>query len=148
MKKTFLTSQFDSPDKSPGFLLWQTYNKWQRLQTAALLQVGLTHMQFVLLAGVCWLEKQDNRVTQKRLAQHACIDPMMTSQVVRTLQKQGYITRVSNRNDQREMLLSTTQKGRDSIKKALIVVEQIDHTFFAALSDKNGFTQALITLIE
>src|SRR5437870_13573109 len=126
MKKSFLTSKFDTPDKSVGFLLWQTYNRWHRIQSAALAPLGLTHVQFVLLAVTCWLEKQGESVTQIRLANTACTDPMMTSQVVRTLAKHGYITRIVNQGDQRERLLSATVKGKDLLKKALIAVENVD----------------------
>lgn len=47
--------QFASPDDSPGFLLWQVSNLWQRKMKAELSDLGLTHVQFVLLAGIVWL---------------------------------------------------------------------------------------------
>ena len=43
-------------DDSPGFLLWQVTNKWQAAQRAALKPFGLTHVQFVLLASLTWLD--------------------------------------------------------------------------------------------
>ena len=42
---------FESPDDSPGFLLWQVTNLWQRRIRAALEPLGLTHVQFVFVAG-------------------------------------------------------------------------------------------------
>lgn len=49
---------FKHPDDSPGFLLWQLTNQWQREQRKALNKIGLTHGQFVVLANVLWLSSQ------------------------------------------------------------------------------------------
>src|SRR5262249_4571528 len=39
---------------SLGFLLWHATLRWQRLLSAALRPLGLTHVQFVLLAVLWW----------------------------------------------------------------------------------------------
>jgi DNA-binding MarR family transcriptional regulator len=72
-------------DDSPGLLLWQVTNRWQAAQRAALRPFDLTHVQFVLLASLTWLDSDRPPVTQKQLAEHAATDPMMTSQVLRAL---------------------------------------------------------------
>ena len=70
--------------QSPGFLLWRTTLRWQRLMTAALRPFNLTHVQFVLLASTWWLTRVAGETpNQRRLAEHAGTDAMMTSQVVR-----------------------------------------------------------------
>ncbi len=73
---------------SPGFLLWHATLRWQRAVAAALRPLGLTHVQFVLLAGGWWLSQGDRWPSQRELADHAGTDRMMTSQVVRTLERQ------------------------------------------------------------
>jgi DNA-binding MarR family transcriptional regulator len=124
-------SKFDTPDQSPGFLLWQVTCHWQRLQREALAKVKLTHVQFVLLACTSWLEHQKEKVTQIRLASQAGTDPMMTSQVVRTLEKKGLVSRIKDAADSRAMVLSTTEKGKDLAKMALQIVEEVDKNFFS-----------------
>ncbi len=47
MKKS-MNFEFKHPDQSPGFLLWQLTNQWQRLQRSALAKLNLTHGQFVV----------------------------------------------------------------------------------------------------
>jgi hypothetical protein len=42
------------PGASPGFLLWRVGLAWQRLMTATLKPLDLTHVQFVLLASSWW----------------------------------------------------------------------------------------------
>ena len=82
-----LATEFDRPTESPGLLLWQVTNRWQQAQRAALKPYGLTHVQFVVLASLTYLAV-DGPVTQKALADHAALDPMMTSQVLRALEWQ------------------------------------------------------------
>jgi hypothetical protein len=79
-------SRFERADDSPGFLLWQLTNLWQQRMRSALAPLGITHVQFVLLASVAWLENSDKLVSQASLSRHAHTDVMMTSQVVRTLE--------------------------------------------------------------
>ena len=63
-------SQFEGPEQSPGFLLWQVSANWRRLIEVALAEIGLTHPQFVLLASLGWLNRNQSEVTQVELARH------------------------------------------------------------------------------
>jgi DNA-binding MarR family transcriptional regulator len=127
-----LATGFDSPDESPGFLLWQVTNRWQQAQRAALKPLGLTHVQFVLLATLSW-HQADGPVTQRRLADAAATDPMMTSQVLRTLESAGLIERGEHPADKRANALVATAAGRALADRAVTVVEACDREFFAPL---------------
>ena len=59
-------SAFDTPQQSPGFLLWRVTLSWQRRMRAALAPHDLTHVQFVLLASLWWLQEHSGRPTQVR----------------------------------------------------------------------------------
>src|SRR3954469_2227589 len=95
-----LATEPESADASPGLVLWQLTNRWQAAQRAALKPFGLTHVQFVLLASLTWLDA-DEPVTQRRLADHAATDPMMTSQVIRVLAERGLVLRTPHPDDAR-----------------------------------------------
>lgn len=140
-------SQFALPEESPGFLLWKTTNLWQKKQREALSSLGLTHVQFVLLAGIYWLEKNKEKVSQVRLSAHASTDPMMTSQVVRVLQEKKLILRVRDPIDSRAWVLSTTNRGKQLAPQAIAIVEEVDREFFSPLSREEkslvSFLQAL-----
>ena len=101
------------PENSPGFLLWQVANQWQRLQRSTLEPLGLTHVQFVLLAGLAWLSRKENDVTQARLAAFCKTDAMMTSQVVRSLEAGGFVARAPHPTDIRARQLRVTAKGAE-----------------------------------
>lgn len=62
-----LGSDYTAAHDSPGLLLWQVTNTWQAAQRAALRPYDLTHVQFVLLASLTWLNS-DTPVTQRELA--------------------------------------------------------------------------------
>ena len=130
--------------ESSGFLLWQVTTLWQRKITAALQPYDVTHTQFVLLASTLWLAQSEENITQIRLAKHAKLDIMMTSQVLRTLETKGWITRAEHPFDSRAKTIVLTDAGRELAKIIIPVVEQVDVRFFSQQTlDKNTFNQAL-----
>jgi DNA-binding MarR family transcriptional regulator len=141
-----LATRHDSAQESPGFLLWQVTNRWQAAQRAALGPLGLTHVQFVLLASLAWLEG-DGPVTQRRLADHAATDPMMTSQVLRALERRGLLERTAHPGDGRARALATTAAGRALANRAVVVVEACDDDFFAPLPNGVDLAGALRSLL-
>ena len=141
-----LATGYDSPDQSPGLLLWQVTNRWQAAQRAALKPFDLTHVQFVLLAALTYLQAS-GPVTQKTLADMAATDPMMTSQVLRALEGRGLVHRPAHPTDRRARAVAVTDTGRDLANRAVVAVEACDAAFFAGLGDNLPvFAAALRTL--
>lgn len=130
---------------SPGFVLWRISNLWQRSQREALEPLDLTPVQFVLLESVVEL-RSDEPVTQKRLADHAKTDPMMTSQVVRTLESKGLLRRSVHPGDKRAVSLEMTARGRKTLDRAIAAVNAIDVRFFDAV-DPGSLVEALEALV-
>lgn len=125
-------SRFAGPAASPGFLLWQVASAWQRAIQAALDPLDLTHAQFVLLATVVWLEAESPvvPVTQTVVATHTATDAVMTSEVMRTLERKGYVERTAHPDDARAKRLISTAAGRRLVRRALPLVEAVDAQFF------------------
>ena len=128
-------SRFAGPRESPGFLLWKATNAWQRSLRDALAELELTHVQFVLLAGLAWLDRGGAVVTQVELARHAGTDVMMTSQVLRALESRGLVERRPHPEDRRARSLAVTAEGRALALRAVPRVEAVDAAFFAAAGD-------------
>lgn len=123
--------RFKRPEDSPGFLLWQLTNQWQRQQRDALIKLKLTHAQFVVLAGVLWLSSTSKEpVTQKHVAELTKIDKMSMSDLVTTLTKKKFLQRSSHKQDKRAYSLALTAKGKALVLKAIPIVENIDMEFF------------------
>jgi MarR family transcriptional regulator, organic hydroperoxide resistance regulator len=134
-----LPALFGSPDASPGWLLWQASNAWQRRQRDALRTLGLSYVQFLLLSGVVWLaEREEGPVTQVRLARHTRTDAMMTSQVVRALQARKLLRRVPHTADSRALTLAPTAAGRRLARQAIHIVHATDQDFFGDSGPRLG----------
>ncbi|MFY9916348.1 MAG: MarR family transcriptional regulator [Nocardioidaceae bacterium] len=141
-----LHSEFAEAADSPGRLLWQVTNAWQAAQRAALRPFDLTHVQFVLLASLTWLA-DGPPTTQRKLAEFANADPMMTSQVLRTLEAKGLVERLPHPTDARARALTVTSAGIELANRANLAVEYTDHRYFSALGDdRKAFTQMLLRL--
>jgi DNA-binding MarR family transcriptional regulator len=127
-----LPTRLPGPAASPGFLLWKVSNAWQRAQRATLEPFGLTHSQFVLLATATWFGASET-LTQARLAELSGVDPMTTSQVVRTLELAKLVERRSHPDDPRAKAVAVTEAGRAKARQAVVGVEETDAAFFAPL---------------
>ena len=142
-----LTTAFEDASASPGLALWRVTNAWQRAVRAALAPHGITHVQFVLLASLTWMDRSAP-VTQRDLASHAATDVMMTSQVLRALETKGYITRSAHPADGRAVALAPTPAGVALANVANADVEKADADFFARLgeSERAVFLRCLLAL--
>ena len=135
-----------TPVNSAGFLLWHATLRWQRLVTASLRPLELTHVQFVLLAGCWWMTREGSPPSQIELADHAGTDVKMTSQVVRKLEQRGLITRTQDTVDSRVKRLAVTKAGAALAVKAVAVVEAADASYFADVADPDQLHAILQTL--
>ncbi|WP_129673381.1 MarR family winged helix-turn-helix transcriptional regulator [Candidatus Chloroploca sp. Khr17] len=149
MKPPTSIFQIDTPEDSPGFVLWQVSNLWQRRMNSALQAVDITHVQFVLLANIAWFTGNNETVTQIQLATQAKTDVMMTSKVLRTLEQKNLIIRETNPTDTRAKSLTLTSSGYQLLIKAVKIVEQVDNNFFASLqSHISQFNTLLLSLVD
>jgi MarR family transcriptional regulator, transcriptional regulator for hemolysin len=139
---------YEKPEESVGFLLWQITNLWQRKMNSALKELDLTHVQFALLAGVAWLERFEKPITQVRLAKYANTNIMMTSKVIRTLEKKGLILRDECEADTRAKCVSLTKEGIQRFEKALNIVRAVDEKFFENKTYDEDFIKNLVHILE
>jgi len=118
------------PAESPGFLLWHATLRWQREIARALTPLGLTHVQFVLLACAWWLNQQGEEPSQVALAAFAGTDVKMTSQVIRSLERKGLVERDVDVSDTRARRLRVSRQGARLAPRAIATVEKVDADFF------------------
>jgi len=131
------------PGESPGFLLWHVTLRWQRDMAAALTPLGLTHVQFVLLATVWWLNSHGEQPNQLAAAHHAGTDVKMTSQVLRTLETKDLLARDIDPADTRARRLRVTDAGAALAVTAIAAVDGADAAFFGATSDVAALVRLL-----
>jgi DNA-binding MarR family transcriptional regulator len=127
-----------------GFLLWHATLRWQRAVAQALRPLKLTHVQFVLLGSIWYLQREGTTPSQRELAEHAGTDPMMTSQVVRVLEQRALVERVRDSADGRVVRLRTTRAGERLAKRAVVTMDHVDRAFF----DPAGPTDEILPVLR
>jgi len=139
---------YKNSNDATGFLLYKVHNFWQREIKRNLKELNITHTQFVILASAYWLILQKGEVTQIEIAQHAKMDVMMTSNVIRTLEKKKLLKRTEHKTDTRAKLVILTQQGIDILNVAVKKVERFDREFFSNLQNEKAFNKELLRLIS
>jgi DNA-binding MarR family transcriptional regulator len=127
----------------PGFLLWHSTLRWQRQVARELLPLGLTHAQFLFLGSTWYLAGAGEGPSQSQLAAHTGCDPMMTSQVVRLLERRGLVSRRRDGGDRRALRVELTTQGRVLAERAIAVMERIDEEFFSVDASMAEVVQVL-----
>jgi len=145
-KETIFT--YKTPNDATGFLLYKAHMFWHREIKRSLKPLGLTHTQFVILANTYWLSQQNKELTQIEIAQHAKMDTMMTSNVIRTLEKKKLLKRTEHPTDTRAKIVILTENGFETLKKAVKIVEKFDLEFFNNLENNKQFNKELLNLMK
>ncbi|HEY6452210.1 MAG TPA: MarR family transcriptional regulator [Steroidobacteraceae bacterium] len=120
-----------------GFLLWQVSKLWQRHLTLALHDLNLPSTQAVILANVLRLGEEGKSVTQSLLSTATKVDPMTTSQSLRSLEQKRLITRQTTKSDLRAKHVQLTQRGRDVAFEAIARLAKVHQAFFLPLKGEN-----------
>jgi DNA-binding MarR family transcriptional regulator len=138
--------QNHSAGTTPGFLLRHATLRWQRQVTAALAASSLTHVQFLVLSSAWWLGRNGDVPKQREVAEHAGLEPVLTSQVLKVLERDGHVQRVRDTADSRAVRVAVTTEGRDLARRCVVILDRIDAEFFAEVYKTPGFLECLRTL--
>lgn len=125
-------SRHAEPGQSPGFRMWRDFMRWQRGLNTVLRPVGLTQPQFAALAVVGWLTRSTATTSQQAVIDLSDLDRMHVSQLLTRLERDGLIRRETAASDHRAKDLSLTPLGRETLARALPLVEAFDAEFFAS----------------
>lgn len=139
---------FDTPEDSPGFLLWQTTVVWQRQIKRALEPYNISHPQFVIMTTLMWFEAHHYDTTQILIVNWSKLDKMTVSKSLRKLVALGFVHRIEHETDTRAKSVSLTEKGKEMLRSLVPIVEGIDSTFFGktSLKQQKSLVQILAKL--
>lgn len=139
--------QIEKPGDQLGYLLTQVSFLKQRVTNAALKELDITYIQFVILAGTLELGEEGRTVTQQTISTERRLDKAMVSNVVKTLIEKGFLERQSHPIDKRAYTLSLTETGMEKALKGKKIARKIDKSFFAHI-DKTNFQKTLTILLQ
>jgi DNA-binding MarR family transcriptional regulator len=142
-----LKTTFKSAEDSPGFMLWKASNLLQRIHTQCLLELDVTPTQFSILTCLVYLS-QSGPVTPSGIVQHAGIDKMMVSDVLRALERKKLLKKETHPSDGRSFFVVPTALGVKLTNSAISKVEAIDAEFFRSVKDISEFHASLVALVK
>jgi MarR family transcriptional regulator, organic hydroperoxide resistance regulator len=143
---TRLNTNFRKAEDSPGFLLWKASNLLQRMHSICLSDLNITPTQFSLMTCLVYLH-QDGPVTASRIVDHAGMDKMMVSDLIKTLVKKKLVKRKPNPEDGRSFLLEPTPLGQSITNSSVLKIEALDLEFFKRVKDIVSFQRDLASLV-
>lgn len=134
MKTNDLGSEiFPKKQESLGYLLAQTAFLKQRITNAALIDLDITYMQFVILAATRELAKTHSIVNQQLISKERRIDKVMVSNVVKTLIAKKLIVRDQHPVDKRAYALRLSAEGEQKAIKGKEIAKKVDAVFFSCV---------------
>lgn len=142
-----------SAEPTPGHLVWRLSMKWRVAVDRALLPLGLTHAQYVVLSSLSFLERDGHRPTQRELADHTGLEPLYTSKLARALDAEGLIRRDRDPVDTRAIRLALTDHGREVVQPAITEVSKLLDRLMTSLGGRGdpraeAFVRDLTTLLN
>lgn len=137
----------EEPNEQLGFLLTQVSFLKQRIINAALKELDITYIQFIILAGTLELGEKNGIVTQQTISTERRLDKAMVSNVVKTLLEKGLMNRHTHPVDKRAYTLSLTDIGTEKVMRGKQIAQKIDKDFFGRI-DQKQFLQSLTILLQ
>lgn len=77
---------------------------------------------------------EEGSVTQRELAQALHVSPATMSASLKSLERQGYVTKHCGEKDSRCKMVAITQKGRDAVHRCRLALQSVDDRIFAGFS--------------
>ncbi|MFC5749964.1 MarR family winged helix-turn-helix transcriptional regulator [Actinomadura rugatobispora] len=132
-----------SAGTTPGFLLRHAALRWQREVASALAGMSLTHVQFLVLSSAWWLGREGDMPNQRAIAAHAGLEPVLTSQVLKVLERDGHISRDRDTRDARAVRVRVTENGKLLARRCVVILDKLGAEFFADAMATEGFLDAI-----
>lgn len=130
IQELFATAALGPPESAIGFVLWRLVHRYQREADRALAPLDLTQLQFMTLIMAAWLARSGEEVTQSEIARAGDIHPMQVSQVLKTLEAKGMVSRQRSASDVRAKHVGVTAAGLEALRDALPLAIDVQQRLF------------------
>ena len=138
-----------APENAVGFVLWRVMHRYTRDIDRALGPIGLTHLQFTLLAMAAWMARSGEPVTQIALARFGDVHPMQVSQVLRALDGKDLVARPRSKTDTRARHIDVTEAGVAALRQVMpLVIAEQARVFGESGKPGGDFLAALLRIDE
>jgi DNA-binding MarR family transcriptional regulator len=121
-----------------GFLIWRLSNRWRAAVDRALAPIGLTQAQYAVLAPLYGMSRDGARPSQRELADLTGLDAVYVSKLVRTLERDGFVTRSVKAADPRAVELALTGRGVAAVQESVKAVYELRERLTRPLGGNDG----------
>ena len=118
LEQLFAADLLHKPDAAVGFWIWRLSLGYQRRAEAVLKTIGLTHLQYVVLALSAWLSHTTSEVSQRDLVALSGVHESQISLMVKALKTKKLISQRQSSQDTRVRLIVVTDAGIEMLLKA------------------------------
>lgn len=126
-----------------GYLLRQAHQAMRTAIDQEMREIGLTAPQFSLLSVI----RHEPGLTATELARDSMLTQQTTSEIVRMLERRGFIERLPDPVDRRARRIELTTEGRSVLSLADARVERLEAACVGGL-DSAGRAQVAAWLVE
>lgn len=126
------------------FPLYAVSNLITRKYKPLLDKLDLTYTQYIVMM-VLWEEKQ---VNEKFLCEALCLKSNTVTPLLKKLQTKGYIDKAKDSSDERNLIITLTEKGESLKDKALCVPESIAQEFHLTPEEAMALYQTLYKILD
>ena len=131
-------------DNQLCFPLYAASREIIKLYHEPLSRIGLTYTQYITMM-VLWEEK---RISVKALGTRLFLDSGTLTPLLKTLGKQGYITRSRSEEDERVLIVELTKEGAELKKKAANIPMEIGQCIRLSADDAKELYRLLYLILN
>jgi len=111
------------------YLIRQVHNSVRALIERGLADFDITPAQYTLMS---WLLMRD-AMTSAMLARALQVSPQTMNTLISALHKRGLVARKKDAKNKRILLISLTERGRETMAACERIVDRLENEFFAYL---------------
>ncbi|WP_331373674.1 MarR family winged helix-turn-helix transcriptional regulator [Sinorhizobium chiapasense] len=126
------------------FAVYSAGHAFNRTYKPLLDRFGLTYPQYLVLLAL-W---QQDKMTVKRIGEEMGLDSGTLSPLLKRLEAAGYVTRLRDRDDERQVIVSLTERGRSLKAEAFGILADISKATGCTLEEVRELREALQRLTQ
>ncbi len=131
-------------DNQLCFPLYAASREIIKLYHEPLSKIGLTYTQYITMM-VLWEEK---RINVKDLGKRLFLDSGTLTPLLKVLEKDGYITRMRSKEDERVLVVELTKDGAELKKKASSIPMEIGQCIQLSADDAKELYRLLYLILN
>ena len=136
------------PEDAIGFWMWRLTLVFQRRAESALKQMGLTHLQYVILTLTGWLSLQSSQVSQRDLARISGVQEAQVSLMIKALKAKKLIKQTPGTEDIRVRWITITAAGVRLLSKAVPVMTSLQNEMWPPGDDTDHMRQLFAQTLD